>query len=84
MNRTGTGWSRRSLGPAVVSMAVLASCQHNIKVEPIKFEPIDITLHIYLEADKKLDSFFGDTSTPATTAPTTPATKPERTDGGAK
>jgi hypothetical protein len=29
-----------------------------VKVEPIKVEPIDITLHIYLQADEKLDSFF--------------------------
>jgi hypothetical protein len=35
-------------------------CTHTIKVEPIKVEPIDISLHIYLEADEKLDDFFAD------------------------
>lgn len=87
MTRIRTGWSRNCLGLAAVSMAALSSCTHTVKVEPIKFEPIDITLHIYLEADQKLDSFFGNDAAPAATpgtptTPTTPATKPERTDGG--
>ena len=38
-------------------------CTHTIKVEPIKVEPIDITLRIYLEADQKLDEFFSDLET---------------------
>lgn len=56
----------------LAALAGLASCTHTVKVEPIKFEPIDITLHIYLEeADKKLDSFFSDVAaaTPATAEP---------------
>lgn len=52
-------------GPAILTVAVLAGCTHTIKVEPIKVEPIDITLHIYLEADQKLDAFFGDAEKPA-------------------
>jgi hypothetical protein len=54
---------------AAAGAAALAGCTHNVKVEPIKVEPIDITLHIYLEADRKLDSFFGDQTPP-------PAPKP--------
>ena len=47
-------------GPALLALAALAGCTHTIKVEPIRVEPIDITLHIYLEADEKLDEFFED------------------------
>src|SRR5690554_2303788 len=48
---------------AVMAIALIASviapgCTHHVTVDPIKVEPIDITLHIYLKADEKLDSFF--------------------------
>lgn len=47
-----------------------------IKVAPIKVEPIDITLRIYLEADEKLDAFFESVpdaaSTPSPTGGSTP------------
>lgn len=56
---------RAGLGPALLTIGALAGCTHTIKVEPIKVEPIDITLHIYLEADQKLDAFFGDAEKPA-------------------
>ena len=73
--------SRRWLGlVAAASSGALAACTHTVKVEPIKVEPIDITLHIYLEADRKLDSFFGD-DPPSVTPP--PAAKPNE-NGGAE
>lgn len=51
----------RRVFPVMLLPAVLAvGCTHTIKVEPIKVEPIDISLHIYLEADEKLDDFFSD------------------------
>ncbi|MBC7835831.1 MAG: hypothetical protein H7Y88_12145 [Phycisphaerales bacterium] len=63
---------RRALSITVLlSVVSLAGCTHTVKVEPIKVEPIDITLHIYLEADQKLDAFFSDIEEP--TAPPTPA-----------
>jgi hypothetical protein len=63
---------------AAAAAGAVAACTHTVKVEPIKVEPIDITLHIYLEADKKLDSFFGDgTPAPAATPPTTPEGSPK-------
>ncbi|MCC6427219.1 MAG: hypothetical protein IT435_10410 [Phycisphaerales bacterium] len=61
-----------ALGAATLSLAVFAGCTHNIKVDPIKVEPIDITLHIYLEADQKLDEFFGDDDPVPTHTPTPP------------
>lgn len=42
----------------LLCVIALTGCTHTVKVEPIKVEPIDITLHIYLKADEKLDSFF--------------------------
>ena len=47
-------------GLALLAAAALAGCKHTVEVEPIRVEPIDITLHIYLEADQKLDAFFSD------------------------
>lgn len=50
---------RWTVGSAALVCAIaLTGCTHTVKVEPIKVEPIDITLHIYLQADEKLDSFF--------------------------
>ena len=48
----------RALRAGALGVLALGACTHTVKVEPIKVEPIDITLHIYLEADEKLDSFF--------------------------
>lgn len=57
---------------ALPLVALLTACTHNIKVEPIKVEPIDITLHIYLEADQKLDAFFSDVEGAPPATPSTP------------
>lgn len=54
------GTLHRARAPGLLCITLLAGCTHTVKVEPIKIEPIDITLHIYLEADQKLDEFFGD------------------------
>jgi hypothetical protein len=64
-------------GTVLASIAALSACTHTVKVEPIKVEPIDITLHIYLEADQKLDSFFGDDAPPVTPPPAAPSSKPD-------
>jgi hypothetical protein len=73
--------TRWTLGCALLSMAALASCTHTVKVEPIKVEPIDITLHIYLEADEKLESFFDFQDQPPAPPPSSPATNPSPTEG---
>ena len=77
----------RSAHAALLTIGVLTGCTHTVKVEPIKVEPIDITLHIYLEADQKLDAFFSEVDKPVkspsgTTPPTstTPVT-PGQTEG---
>lgn len=36
----------------------LAGCTHTIKVEPIRVEPIHITLDINYNVERKLDEFF--------------------------
>lgn len=51
---------RRILPVMMLPVVFTLGCTHTIKVEPIKVEPIDISLHIYLEADEKLDAFFSD------------------------
>jgi hypothetical protein len=73
--------THRCRGLVLVSAGVLAGCTHTIKVDPIRVEPIDITLHIYLEADKKLDSFFSDPAGPAKPPATPPAAGPGKTQG---
>lgn len=50
-------------GLSALLLASATACTYKVKVDPIKVEPIDITLRIYLEADQKLDSFFGDEAT---------------------
>lgn len=54
---------------AALIAAALAGCTHNVKVDPIRVEPIDITLRIYLEADRKLESFFDYQEDPAQEPP---------------
>ena len=57
---------RGTLAVLLLPMTIsIVGCTHTIKVEPIKVEPIDISLHIYLEADEKLDEFFSDVEAPA-------------------
>lgn len=56
---------RRVAPTGAALLALLTGCTHTVKVEPIRVEPIDITLHIYLEADQKLDAFFADVEAPA-------------------
>lgn len=77
----------RTCGPRewmLATVAVMAGCTHTVKVDPIKLEPIDITLHVYIEADKKLDSFFEDVDKPASppATPVRPAASPVSTEGG--
>ncbi len=72
--------SRIASSLAATLVAGLGSCTHNVKVGPIKFEPIDITLHVYLEADEKLKSFFEDDA-PASATPAKPTPSAEQKDG---
>jgi hypothetical protein len=75
------------LGELALGLLIaITGCTHTVKVEPIKVEPIDITLHIYLEADQKLDSFFGDDEpaaapasppAPSSSAPTSSPARPQ-------
>ena len=37
---------------------MLGSCTHRVQLEPIRVEPIYITLDINLKIDRELDSFF--------------------------
>lgn len=62
--------------------AVLTACTHRIAVDPITVQPIDITLHIYLEADEKLDSFFNFQDQQATPPPDAPMADPAPSEGG--
>lgn len=73
--------TRRFRVLTLVSMAALPGCTPHITVDPIKIEPIDITLHIYLEADKKLDAFFSDLDKPAKPPAAPPAANPGQTEG---
>lgn len=37
---------------------MLSACTHRVQLEPIRVEPIYITLDINLKIDRELDSFF--------------------------
>lgn len=43
---------------AIVLMSTLAGCTHRIKVDPIKVEPIHVTVDINVKVDRELESFF--------------------------
>lgn len=45
----------------VVAAAALSSCtSHKVAVEPIRVEPIHITIDVNVKIDRELDSFFED------------------------
>jgi hypothetical protein len=50
----------RNLGLAAViaTLAVLTSCKHTVKVEPVRIEPIHLTVDLNIKVDRKLDEFF--------------------------
>jgi hypothetical protein len=65
----------------ILSLAALAAggCTHKVQVEPIKVEPIYITLDVRLTVDRELDRFFDfeeDAAVPQ------PAASPEGTGQG--
>ena len=37
---------------------LLAGCTHRVKVDPIKVEPIHVTMDIHLKVDRELEDFF--------------------------
>ena len=49
---------RPLLAAALGALIMLGGCTHRVQLEPIKVEPIYITLDINLKIDRELDSFF--------------------------
>ena len=43
--------------PAIICIGI-GGCTHKIKVDPIKVEPIHVTLDVNLKVDRELDTFF--------------------------
>jgi hypothetical protein len=43
---------------ALAAAGLLAGCQPRIKLDPIKIEPVQITMDINIRVDKQLDQFF--------------------------
>ena len=75
----------RHAPPAAILLTAVAAagCTYKVKVDPIKVEPIDITLRIFLEADQKLDSFFNFQEPAAAESTSTPAAEvPPPSEGG--
>ncbi len=63
---------RRVWVPMLAIGAVAASCQPSVRVEPIRIEPIQITMDINVRVDKQLDQFFDfeqSAGVPSTNAP---------------
>ena len=50
----------RTRGCAAVMAAflLLPSCKHTVEVEPLKIEPIHLTIDLNVHVDRKLDEFF--------------------------
>ena len=46
---------------AISVITFIAGCtEHKVKVEPVKVEPIHITIDVNVKIDKALDDFFDD------------------------
>ncbi|MCC7146116.1 MAG: hypothetical protein IT443_06690 [Phycisphaeraceae bacterium] len=54
----------------------LWACTPTVKIEPIKVEPIHVTLDINLKVDRELDDFFAFEKQAVTTAPAPGAAQP--------
>jgi hypothetical protein len=49
---------------AAGALAGFAGCAHRVTVDPIRVEPIHLTLDITLKVDRELDQFFDFQETP--------------------
>ena len=47
------------LGSVVMPLVALTGCLH-VKTDPIRVEPIEITMNVNLRIAQELDDFFGD------------------------
>jgi hypothetical protein len=50
--------SRAAAPSLCAAMLAAGGCTHTVKVEPIRIEPIYVTLDVRLKVDRELDSFF--------------------------
>jgi hypothetical protein len=60
-NRRTRNRSRGSPAAALslcAPMLAAGGCTHTVKVEPIRIEPIYVTLDVRVKVDRELDSFF--------------------------
>ena len=64
-----------STAVAAGCIAVASGCTHHIDVQPIKVEPIYMTLDVNIKVDRELDQFFDFEHRPAPEA-TQPAASP--------
>lgn len=48
---------RRAL-PLCAALLAAGGCSHTVKVEPIRIEPIYVTLDVRVKVDRELDRFF--------------------------
>jgi hypothetical protein len=48
----------RGLAAVIATLAVATSCKHTVKVEPVRIEPIHLTVDLNIKVDRKLDEFF--------------------------
>lgn len=49
---------KRTRITAVVVPLLLAGCTHQVQVEPIRVEPIHVTVDVRVKVDRELESFF--------------------------
>lgn len=50
--------SRAAALSLCAAMLTAGGCTHTVKVEPIRIEPIYVTLDVRLKVDRELDQFF--------------------------
>ncbi|MCC7203793.1 MAG: hypothetical protein IT441_01840 [Phycisphaeraceae bacterium] len=62
--------------PLLLGLIVMLGCSPKVRIEPIKVEPIHITMDINLRVDRELDDFFSyQKPSPAVTMPSSDVTQ---------
>ena len=48
----------RGVAVVIAALGLLPSCKHQVEIEPVKIEPIHLTVDLNVRVDRKLDEFF--------------------------
>ena len=56
--------SKRGFAVFLLALVPLPSCTHKVEVQPVKIEPIHLTVDLNVRVDRRLDEFFANEEEP--------------------